>query len=76
MNPNENCFGCKFCDKMLNSTEDLKNHIKTFHESTKEYRCDYCESNFVNRGSLVTHMTKLREPSVEPARKHFLQDTP
>ena len=42
--------------KKFATLENLNNHIKKFHEGTKNYKCDECGKAFVQERSLISHM--------------------
>lgn len=51
-------FTCELCERMFDTMKNLRLHIKQFHLGKFPYKCDFCYSEFANRGSYDLHLEK------------------
>ncbi|KAL7012618.1 hypothetical protein ACKWTF_014960 [Chironomus riparius] len=49
-------FECKICGKKVRNGQDLKFHIKQFHENPRSFKCEICEKGFFDKGNLKKHL--------------------
>ena len=50
---------CAKCDKGLNG--NLRDHILTFHDKIKKFKCSFCTQSFPNGSNLKRHILNLHE---------------
>lgn len=55
-------FTCELCDRMFDTMKNLRSHIKQFHLGKFPYKCDFCYSEFANRGAYDFHIEKHNCP--------------
>lgn len=51
-------FTCELCERMFDTMKNLRFHIKQFHLGKFPYKCDFCYSEFANRGAYDVHLEK------------------
>lgn len=51
-------FTCELCERMFDTMKNLRSHIKQFHLGKFPYKCDFCYSEFANRGAYDLHLEK------------------
>lgn len=56
-------FTCELCDRMFDTMKNLRFHIKQFHLGKFPYKCDFCYSEFANRGAYNIHLEKHKCPT-------------
>ena len=52
---------CRICDKKLSKPGNLKRHVETVHEGSKEHRCQICDKKFGQLGNLKAHVKQVHE---------------
>ena len=53
-------LSCKLCDKSHARNDNLKNHMKTFHQGTKFF-CNSCDKSFAQSHTLKKHIKIVHE---------------
>jgi hypothetical protein len=53
-------FGCELCDYTSYTRHQLVLHLSV-HEKTKEFKCDHCDKEFSQKGSLMEHIKRLHK---------------
>ena len=53
---------CNLCNKTLVDPRSLARHIKTVHETIKDYNCDQCEKGFTKKSLYESHVTRAHKP--------------
>lgn len=61
---------CIICCKSFTSADNLRRHIKSFHEK-KSYTCQVCSKSFTRKYGLNVHMKLHNKPSTRPVRKIY-----
>ena len=54
-------FKCNSCVKLFSHQQSLKRHIRTVHESYKDYKCKSCGKSFTQAGHLKRHINGNRQ---------------
>ena len=54
-------INCQYCDKVFKKNCDLEVHIKSQHETVKDYKCDLCDKSFVLRWRMLKHQESHRD---------------
>ena len=47
---------CQLCGNSYNKVHHLTQHIKSFHNNEKPYKCEICQKSFIRTSSLKEHM--------------------
>jgi hypothetical protein len=68
---NQESLDCKYCHDKFQSSEDLTDHIATFHPASEEFRCtvDNCNEMFATKNVLTTHERKIHSKGLLNCRK-------
>ena len=63
-------FKCRFCRGVIFSQKvDLLEHVKSFHESSRHYRCSICNENFQYKIDVKKHMKLVHDEIFDRIRK-------
>ena len=52
---------CPECQKEISSKSNLRTHIKSVHEQSRDYICNYCDKTFKTSSSLQAHTERFHE---------------
>ncbi|KAL7012759.1 hypothetical protein ACKWTF_015025 [Chironomus riparius] len=70
-------FECKICGKKVRNGQDLKFHIKQFHENPRSFKCEICEKGFFDKGNFKKHLKthdKNRDKAYKCDRCNYSSD--
>lgn len=53
---------CEYCNRSFDNKNDLKNHVRTSHETElKTYECNQCSQTFTLKSLFTSHLTKHKK---------------
>ncbi len=68
-------YKCKICSKEMNKITKVKYHVKLAHTNIRDYYCNICNAEFVERYECIRHGNKVHGVSLaEASEKHVIQN--
>ena len=64
-------YSCDLCDHSTTCKSDLSRHVKVFHDKNCPFPCSICNSGYVKRKALDTHMMKSHPVEYQQREEEF-----